>query len=105
MDVAVDDQRATIDGGRAGIGVDAGERKGASALLGQRTDGAAVDTTVLDDARESGRPIVAANLKLKAAEGDGAAAFDRTELYPRRREIGEIENTGVVELDASFAAV
>src|ERR1700694_3466868 len=79
FDRAVDDQRALIDIGTTGIGVVASQGEGAGALLGERTDGTAVQAAVLNGAREYGRQIVAANRKGLAAEEDVAAAVERTD--------------------------
>ncbi len=69
----VHDQRAAIHRRRAGIGVDAGERQRAGAFLGQRS----ADPTILQNAGERGRQVVAAHLQILRAEADRAGALDR----------------------------
>lgn len=104
-DRAVDDQRAAFDGGRTGIGVDAGQSEGAGALLGERAAGiaAAAGRAVLDDTRKCAIHILAANRKVFVAQEHIAAAFDRTDRRSPRGEEGNIE-AAAVQFDTGGAA-
>ena len=89
-DGAIDIKGALIDGGIASVSVRSGEVEGTGSDLGQRASGAAVLSTVLDDAREGGAAIIAADGKVIGAEEHIAVAFKRANRDARRSETADI---------------